>query len=54
MHLSWMAKLRYVQDATEELPRVAKRIREQTPIVISAISEGFHVGYALCPIYLPL
>jgi hypothetical protein len=36
-----------VQDAVEEIPRVANQIREHTPVVVPAISEGFRIGCAL-------
>jgi nuclear cap-binding protein subunit 1 len=32
----------------EELPRVVRHIREQTPIVVPAISEGFRIGCVFC------
>ncbi|KIM84002.1 hypothetical protein PILCRDRAFT_819029 [Piloderma croceum F 1598] len=40
-------------DAVEELPRVARHIREQTPVVVPAISEGFRIGVTEQPYKIP-
>src|ERR1700729_2363524 len=44
MFITEFVILTLVQDAVEELHRVARHIREQTPVVVPAISEGFRIG----------